>query len=108
MAHGSRELGQGPVAADPPFPPPRGGPRPWPGCLGFIVGATCEQGFGPLLEQTIQIVLSLRQRLDKATWLRLLKNGRMLKELNEVLPVVSRFLAYLDDVEVAQDKGVTC
>ena len=32
---------------------------------------------------------------QKAVWVRLMKGGRMLKEMNEVLPVVRRVLGWL-------------
>lgn len=67
----------------------------------------CDQGFGPLVEQAVQVVLSLRRRLDKATWLRLLKGGRMLKEINEVLPVVARLLAYIEELDVEKGQEIT-
>ena len=52
------------------------------------------QGYTELLARAEQVVCDLRQRIfelsDKATWLRLMKRGRLLKEINEVFSVHSQ------------------
>eukprot|EP00928_Gymnodinium_smaydae_P031948 TRINITY_DN23280_c0_g1_i1.p1 TRINITY_DN23280_c0_g1~~TRINITY_DN23280_c0_g1_i1.p1 ORF type:complete len:362 (+),score=52.66 TRINITY_DN23280_c0_g1_i1:53-1138(+) len=67
----------------------------------------CDQGFAALIEDVIRIVVSLRRRLDKATWLRLLRGGRIFKELNEVLPVAARLLQYVEALDVKEGQELT-
>lgn len=63
------------------------------------------QGFSTLLDRAATILCRIRSRLadpslgrGKAIWQRLMKNGRMLKEVNEVLPIAARVLQWIDEV----------
>ena len=65
-----------------------------------------EQGFAELLSRAVTILCRIRSVLaeperrekGKSVWQRLMKNGRMLKEVNEVLPIAARVLRWVDEV----------
>ena len=58
-----------------------------------------SQGFESLLHKAGDVMVRIRATLiaqdHKAVWQRLMKGGRMLKEVNEVLPMVARLLDWL-------------
>jgi hypothetical protein len=58
------------------------------------------QGFGPLMARAERVVLDIRKRLlargERATWKRLMKKGRLTKELNETLPAIARVVAWVE------------
>ena len=64
-----------------------------------------RQGYGPLLARAERVVLEIRRKLvargEHATWKRLMKKGRLVKELNETLPVIARVLAWINGAEGA-------
>eukprot|EP00929_Paragymnodinium_shiwhaense_P122504 TRINITY_DN9530_c0_g1_i3.p1 TRINITY_DN9530_c0_g1~~TRINITY_DN9530_c0_g1_i3.p1 ORF type:complete len:453 (+),score=95.98 TRINITY_DN9530_c0_g1_i3:56-1414(+) len=69
-----------------------------------------EQGFEKLLEEAADAILRMRARLlgsspDAQLWSRFVKHGRLLKEVNEALPVASRVLDYVSCH--ASDKPLT-
>ena len=59
-----------------------------------------QQGFQRLLQRSAAAICSIRSRLlgagEKQVWNRLAKGDRLLKEVNEVVPVVARLLEWLD------------
>mmetsp|Transcript_138912 Transcript_138912/g.241553 ORF Transcript_138912/g.241553 Transcript_138912/m.241553 type:complete len:448 (-) Transcript_138912:566-1909(-) len=66
--------------------------------------------YRPLIERAAAVVCTLRERFiiqERSLWLRLMKNGRMLKELNEIIPVVARVLAHVDSTDTAKDGPIT-
>ena len=69
------------------------------------------QGFGSLLDKAADCFCSIRQRLlsrgEHAIWKRLNKRGRLVKELNEVLPVVAQVLEWVQEAEVNCPEPIT-
>ena len=64
-----------------------------------------EQGFGLLMARAERVVLDIRKRLlardERSTWKRLMKKGRLTKELNETLPAIARVVAWVEGPEGA-------
>ena len=52
--------------------------------------------FPGVLTEAAAIICCWRQRFDKAQWVRMAKHGRMVKELNEIAPVIAQTQRWVD------------
>lgn len=102
--------------AQPDSPPPKPPPQTDEEFAAYVHDALSSsplhsQGYGELLTRAAAVVCDLRRRLvaagEGATWMRLMKNGRMLKELNEVVPVAARVLEHVNAVASRGDGPLT-
>ena len=64
--------------------------------LGELIALPSWQMFPGILTSAAAIICRWRQRFDKKQWTRLMKHGRMLKELNEIAPVIAETLRWVE------------
>ena len=58
-----------------------------------------------ILTKSIAVLKKWRAEFPKSVWLRVIKSGRIAKELNECAPVIARVMAHVDTLETPADES---
>ena len=66
-------------------------------------GMRIASDYPDVLQKSVQILRKWRTRFPKPVWLRVIKSGRIAKELNECAPVIAKVIAHVDNMRTPSE-----